>query len=118
MRFLLVGLTNNAFIFGLYSILVYSDVNSVLAVTITFPLGMALSYVAQRFWSFRLREIGTSSILRFLVLSGLDYALNASMIWILTDVARLNPYVGQAMCIGLIAAVNFFLMRYWVYRSD
>ena len=105
-------------VYGLYSALIYARVDSLIAVTVTFPIGMVLSYTVQRFWSFRQKGVGAQSLVRFLILSGIDYSLNAVLIWVFTRPAQLNPYVAQLLCIALVAGVNFVLMRFWVYRAE
>ena len=116
LRFGVAGVLNNLAGYLLYLGLTYlTPVGPKLAVTLLYPVGVAMSYAANRQWVFRSREGVQATLLRFVAVHALGYACNWLLLWALVD--RLGwPHAGvQAGTILVVAALNFVLMRTVVF---
>ena len=116
-RYIIVGVVTNVFIFGAYLLLTGAGAGHKLAMTTLYAVGTLQSFVWNRSWTFEHRGAGRSSLSRFIVAYFCGYLLNWIGLYVLVDHLRLPHQLVQG---GLIIAVALFLFgiqRHWVFRS-
>jgi len=82
-----------------------------------YGVGLALSFVLNRRWTFGSRDAVAPQVIRFLSAFALAYAANLSTVLALRDLAGLNAYLAQALGIVPYTICFLLLSRYFVFRA-
>jgi putative flippase GtrA len=109
----------------LFATLVYSvcagrlHVYPLLANLISYCAGVIASYAVHSRWSFRAGGKGEEGtmMLRFLVASGLAFALNNFWVWLLVLELHLSVYAPVPAMMMVTPLASFVLNRWWVFRA-
>ena len=115
-RFAAVGLASNAFLFLAYLLLTSVGLDPVLAVTLVWVIGVAITFVFNRSWTFRYTGAVTPALIRYGLLYGVAYALNVLLLLVLVHAGYPHAIV-QGVLIVLIAVGLFTVQRLWVFRK-
>ena len=113
-KFLVVGLVNTAFSYGIYAGLVYLRLNYALANLVALVLGMAFSFKMQGALVFANSE--NRRIFRFVAVWVAIYAFN---IFVISRFLSLgfNSYVSGAMAIPFSTVISFVAQKFFVFRA-
>lgn len=76
------------------------------------------SFFFNKFWAFKSKGITHRQMVRFYVLSGLNYALSIGWMAFFNGHLHFNYLLVRMSNIALAVAWNFLLYKYWVYRSE
>lgn len=114
-RFLVVGATNNLVMYGLFVLLTLRRVPPVPAATITYVLGMAVSFAAHSRFTFRHRGDRGPAMIRFVLANVAGYLVNVVLLHLLIIVG-LPAVVAQLIAVTVVAALLFVGMKQWVFR--
>jgi putative flippase GtrA len=117
LRFLVVGASNNAAMYGLFIVLSLVGVGAIPAATVTYLLGMGVSFFFHRRWTFRHSGHPASAAARFLAANAAGYAVNVALLWYFVHQLDLPQIPVQFGAIAVVAVLLFVLMRSWVFRA-
>lgn len=109
LRYGVVGVVSNLLVYCCFLALIWSAVQPISAAAICYGLGLAISYFANRRWSFRSQAGHRSDLLRFLLAYGVG--LCATLVFISVLTLFLSPEIAQIFNIGLTAMVIYFGLR-------
>jgi putative flippase GtrA len=117
-RYAVVGVATNLLLYGCFLLLLLgAGLPYAVAMTVSYAVGIALAFAAQRRWTFAHRGARGKSALRFLACYGLGYLLNLAGLRLLVDSGLLGPAPAQAVMIVIVAACLFVLQKAWVFRA-
>jgi putative flippase GtrA len=88
----------------------------VIASTIGFVASIAVSYLLQRRWVFRSQVANRLAIPRFLTVTAVGFLLNASILWIGTEVLDVHYAPVQLVALVAIPVSNYLLNSLWTFR--
>lgn len=114
MTFLVVGGLSAAVDGGLFLVLSWLGVFPVLASAISFMSAFAVNYGGNRRLVFR--AAGGGSLWRYITLVVVNLGLSAGLV-ALGILVGLSPVAAKVVSIVVIAAVNYVVMRAWVFRD-
>jgi putative flippase GtrA len=119
LRFLVAGVGVTLFSAIIYTICVAFGVAPLAANLVSHGCGMAVGYAVHSRWSFNADTSGgeRAMIVRFLVASGLAFALNSLWVLIAVDMLRLPPLAPLPAMILLTPLCSFILNRCWVFKA-
>lgn len=117
MKFIVVGIINNVIGYGTFVILSLAGLPAIGAMTISYSLGMAISFAGNRRWTFGHQGRVTSALVRFLAVNAVGYGLNFAILTLLVVAWRFPQIPVQLLATGLVAVVTFLLMRKWAFRE-
>lgn len=94
-------------------------IHPLLANTVSCVAGLVIGYTVHSRWSFRAdpRAGEGAMIVRFLIASGLAFALNSLWVWLLAVELRLPPLAPVPMMMAVTPLISFFVNRRWVFRT-
>jgi|SRR6185312_1669027 len=113
-RYAVVGAAQNAFFYGLILIAVSFHFRAWQAILLTYPVAVAASFAANRFWSFASRRRTPREIRKYLLLYAATYPLAVSMTWA-QEHAGVPSWLASLNTVMIAAAGVFFLLNYWVF---
>jgi putative flippase GtrA len=116
LRFAGVGAVATAIHYATLLLLVEAgDLRAVAATSIGFACGAAFSYLANHRWTFARRADHSSAAVRYLVMLGVGFALNAAVVWMLHDGLGLWYVAAQVASTAFGLFVNYAIASRWVY---
>jgi putative flippase GtrA len=117
-RYVAIGLVLNAAFFGLYLLLTWSVMGTQAAMTITFSIGMLLSFIANRAVTFRHSGNRLGALLRFITCYAVLYLANSAALMVFAGRMGIAHQVVQAGAVLTLPLLAFGLQKYWVFAAD
>lgn len=108
-RYGLVGVVSNLAVYCVFVVLIWGAVPPVWAAAICYALGLSISYLANRRWSFESTASHRSDLVRFLLAYGAG--LVATLVFISVLTLYFRPEIAQVINIGLTALVIYAGLR-------
>ncbi|MEM6488245.1 MAG: GtrA family protein [Pseudomonadota bacterium] len=122
-RFGAVGLVNTAIGLGLIWLAMWLGVPALSANAIGFSVGVLVSFVLNRAWTFRdgaagaLRPPARETAPRFLAVFAIAWTLNIAVVWLALRETTISPYYVQLFGMVAYSTVCFLLCRIWVFAG-
>ena len=115
-KYVFVGGLN--FVFGLvvfYLLLHVLKINYLIAFSITWILGVLLTYVINFVWVFKPNEKidFKARLLKYISVYILSYLINLLLLKVLTEYSGYDPYYIQFGLIPIVMVINFLGMKFW-----
>ena len=93
--------------------------NYLLAATLAFALAFSVSFVLQKFWTFK--DVSTEGIHKqtfiYLGTSLFGLILNTLLMYVFVSFFHINVIVAQILAGGLVACCTFFISRDFVFKN-
>lgn len=115
-RFLLVGVVNTCF--GLSIIFLAKWVwllDDVRANVIGYALGISVSFILNKRWTFAHGGSAATALARFLLITGIAYVANLATVLFTIENLSLNSYLAQAVGVVSYTAIGYLGSRYFVF---
>lgn len=117
-RFVLVGIVSNSLCYGCFLALLWSGLAGyVQAMTAAYCLGVILSFVFNKVFTFDHQGRFLSSLVRFIALYLSGYLINLWLLRFLVDSLGWAAAVAQLLVIVMLAVYFFFMQRAVVFRN-
>lgn len=101
----------------LYLLKEYLHLRPVWAVVFNQILLLNYVFFINKYWSFKSQGVTHKQVMRFLMLSGMNYVI--SVVWMLffNEKMHFNYIWVRIANVALAVAWNFLLYKYWVYKQ-
>ena len=113
-RFVLVGILNTAFGYGVYCLMIWIGVPYWWATLISNVLGVLFNFKTIGILVFE--NSSNRLFFRFVSCYVLAYCLNVGIIYLLTNYAGLNDYWGGLIATPFVALFSFFYQKLFVFN--
>ena len=118
LKFVAVGITNNLIGYLTFVVLSLWGMSAIGAMSISYVLGMFISFAGNRKWTFSHNGRMGSALLRFIGVNVLCYGLNVGILAVFVNLLGLPQILVQFFAVGVVAICTFLLMRLWVFRPN
>lgn len=116
LKFLVVGGTNTAIMYGLYVLLLYVGLPWFVALTADYSLGIVYGYLLNRYWTFRSHGKPTHGFSKYCASYGGMFAVNSALLTLFVEGFGWRADIGQIPAIGLAMIAVYGLQRFWVFK--
>ena len=116
-RYAVTGVVSNIVLYGLYLALTGIGAWPKAAMSILYILGVLQTFVVNRAWSFRHVGSAPTALFRYVATYATGYLVNLAILALFADLLGWDHRYVQASAILLVAALLFFMQRYWVFES-
>ena len=116
-KFGLVGVLTNLSLYIGYVCLNFIGLQPIAAMSITYAIGVLLSFWGNRIWTFSYRGLSSLAFKRFAISYGFGYMLNLGALFLFVEVYGLPHHWVQACMIFLLAILLFSLQKFWVFKE-
>lgn len=116
-KFVVVGIVNNLIGYGAFVALSLLGVAAIPAMTLSYGIGMIVSFVGNRKWTFGHRGSLGPSLVKFAVANSVGYGVNFGLLWLFVGQLGLSQIPVQFFATGCVALCTFLMMRLWVFRA-
>lgn len=118
LKFAAVGITNNLIGYLTFVVLSLGGMSAIGAMSISYVLGMFISFAGNRKWTFSHDGGLGSALLRFIGVNVVCYGLNVGILALFVNLLGLPQIPVQFFALGVVASCTFLLMRLWVFRPN
>lgn len=115
-RYGIIGLTNNALLYSGYLLFVYCGSGEKLAMSLTYIIGVTISYTANYRWTFSQRK-NRGALIRYIQMHLAGYLINFILLYILVDKLLYPHQFVQVFAIIIVAFFGFFTCKYFVFSE-
>ena len=116
LRYAVVGLVSNVILYCAYIALTRLTIEPKIAMSMTFCLGVAATFLANSRWTFKQRGGRRAAYGRYWLVYGLAYLLNLAMLALFVDVLGFRHQIVQGVLVFVIAAALFLTQKFWIFR--
>lgn len=116
MQFGIIGLLTNGALYAVYLLLSRLAFQPLVAMTITFALGVALSWLLNGLITFRAHLTRGSGFRMMMAYLG-AYLSNLALLWLAVHVFSLPHQWIQLVIIILLAILLFALQKFWIFSA-
>lgn len=116
-RFLIVGGLNTLVGYGIFAILVYFQINYLLANTISTIIGVAHSYLWNRFFTFKSKEKAGKEFVKFISVYVVSYLLGSITLILFKNVLHISPYLAGLLNLGFTTLISWFGHKNFSFRK-
>ncbi|MEI6336424.1 MAG: glycosyltransferase [Methylococcaceae bacterium] len=118
-RYLLVGVANTFVgLSTIYFAMYFLKLDIVYANAFGYSIGILLSFVLNKAWTFNSGDRIVSSLIRYLLVLAVAYAANLTTVLFANSNLDLNPYIAQAPGIIPYTVIGFLGSRYFAFRTQ
>jgi len=121
-KFGVIGLSNTAVSYGIYSLFVYLGLHYVIAGVISFFVSVLNSFFWNNKYTFKKDANQKRDILQSLIKTYISYAFSGLIIAniitiILVEIFHISKYIAPLFVLIITIPLNFILNRQWAFRS-
>lgn len=116
-RYCITGVIHNGTGYLLYLLVTWLGAEPKIAMTVLFVIGVAISFLLNRNWSFADKGSVSGSLTRFVIVYMTGYGLNLMALMVFFDRLGYPHQWVQGIATIVIAVVLFLLNRYFVFRD-
>jgi len=118
LRFLSVGILNTGVgLLVIFCAKAFGGAGDVLSNALGYSVGLTVSFLANRSWTFRSASSPIVAAQRFILAFFVAYASNLATVMFLIDALQVNSYLSQTAGILPYTLVFFCLNKYFVFRA-
>lgn len=118
MRYAIVGFAANMLLYLGYLLTTGFGVEHKTAMTLIYVVGVLLTFLFNRLWTFEHHGNVSSALLRYAAVYGLGYLFNLCFLYLFVDELGFPHQAVQGILILVIAALLFLLQKFWVFRAS
>ena len=116
-RFGLVGLLNTLIgITAIYGLMFFFNTNLMLANGIGYAIGLVVSFMLNKTWTFSDRQGLKQVFPLYLVIAAVAYGINLAVVVTTHEILEFDPYLAQITGIGFYTIMMFVGSRWLVFR--
>lgn len=122
-KFGIVGLSNTAISYGMYSLLIYWGLYYIIASIIAFIVSVINSF----YWNNKLVFTSTDNMKKtlfrkliktFLAYAGTGLVLQNVLLWVLVEQFDFSEYLAPLLILIITVPLNFVVNKYWAFKEE
>jgi len=116
-RFGFVALAYNLFAYMVYAGLIMFKCNYLLASSLSFIIGVTISYFMNKSIVFATKQHSYRLVLRYVLFYLMLLGFNLGILHVFVKTLSINPYIAQILVIFISAVLSYNTMRIFVFRK-
>lgn len=115
-KFCGVGILNTIIGYGFFFLFV-NYTYYLAALLFAHIIGVTHSFIWNKFWIFKTKRFDIFEFIRFNVIYGAIFFVNAGALYVSVDCIHVNPRIAQLLLLPLITIVSFFGQKLWTFTK-
>lgn len=117
-KFGIVGLSNNMVSLGIYYILIFFNINYLIANTIGFFASIINSYYWNKKYVFKPDNNVSSSksFIKVTISYGISYILSIIIMYMFVDIMNISENIAPVLKLVFTVPINFLLNKLWAFK--
>lgn len=117
-RYAVIGVASNSTIYVIYLLATYYGLGHKTAMTITYVIGLSVSFIGNKKWTFSHNGDSLSAVFRYVMAHLMGYFLNFLILFVFVDKLGYAHQWVQALGIIVVAGFLFVLFKYFVFHTN
>jgi putative flippase GtrA len=117
-RFLVVGGINTAVGYGSFALFTWLGMHYFVASTLSTILGVANSFVWNKYFTFRSRKRSGRELVRFISVYCLSYALNLALLKLMVDTWGFSQYAAGAVALAFTTLISYLGHNFFSFAAS
>lgn len=117
-RFLIVGVINTAVGYGAYVLFLALGLNYLIAGTLSTIIGVANSYIWNRFFTFKSKGKAVNELARFSLVYLVSYCISMLFLYLVVGVFGLNAYIAGGVNLILTTLISWFGHKNFSFKNE
>lgn len=115
-RFLIAGGINTVVGYGAFALLVFAGVYYLAANVISTIIGVACSYVLNKYFTFQKKKKSLTEAMRFVTVYLASFVLGNVLLYLLVDKMSVSPYWAGILNLVFTTLISWFGHKYYSFR--
>jgi putative flippase GtrA len=115
-RYGVVGVAQNGGLYLAGLVLIGAGLAGWQATAATYPIGVLLSFLGNRGWTFADRERTQGQLARYIAVYGAGYAFSIGVVWALER--AVDSWLAVLLAIPICALAMYAALQAWVFRAS
>jgi len=116
-RYVVLGISMNLIGYGLYLMMTWFGIDPKVAMTIGYAIGLAVSFLGNKKWTFSHEGQLSITAYRFLLMHLSGYLFNLGCLYVFVDIYEKPHYIVQLSAMGILAVYFFIMLKFFVFVS-
>ncbi len=116
-RFGIVGVAHNLLGYLVYLLVTWLGTEPKLAVAILYPIGVAISFFANRQWTFDVKGRVAYSMPRYIAMHAVGYGMNILIIYLGVDMLAFPHQLVQLFAMGFLSILSFLMSKFLIFNG-
>ncbi len=117
LRFGIVGVAHNLLGYLAYLLITWLGTDPKIAVAILYPIGTAVSFFANRQWTFADKGHVGQSMSQYVGMHAFGYFLNIFILYVGVDLLQFPHQLVQLFAIGFLAVLFFLISKFLIFNE-
>ena len=117
-RYVVLGISMNLIGYGLYLMMTWFDIDPKAAMTIGYALGLAISFLGNKKWTFSHEGQLSKTAYRFFLMHLSGYLFNLGCLYAFVDIYEFPHYIVQLGVMGILAVYFFIMLKFFVFKPN
>lgn len=117
-KFIFVGTINTALGYGLFSLFIYLNIFYLVSLTLSHIIASFNSFLWNRYFTFKSKNNIKSEVRPFLIIYGIIYVVNYSLLFIAVQLLHQNPIISQLFVLALVTIISFIGQRNLTFKKN
>lgn len=115
-RFLIVGGINTLVGYGFFVALLYIGVSYLPSYWLSMIIGVIVSYVLNKFYTFNKRSFSFLELARFLSVYAVSFAIGTVLLFLFVDIVGIGTYMAGGINLFFTTLISWFGHKYFSFR--
>lgn len=117
-KFGLVGVSNNIIFFVIYYILIYLNIDYIIANILGYITSSIWGYLLNKKWVFKeSTEKATNSVIKYYIVYGSSFLVNILCMYFLVDVLNISKISAPILTMFITVPYNFIFNKIWAFKN-
>lgn len=117
-KFGFVGASNTLLSFAIYYVLIYFNVNYIIANTLGYIISSVWGYMLNKKWVFKdSKEETTKSAIKYYIVYGSSFLINILCMYIWVDVLNISRIIAPILTMVITVPYNFIFNKVWAFKD-
>lgn len=117
-RFLIVGGLNTIFGYAIYALLLYLNINYLVANAIATVIGVIHSYLWNRFYTFKSHDKALGEIVRFSAVYGVSFTIGTCTLYMFKSIFHINEYIAGLCNLVITTLISYFGHNLFSFKKN
>lgn len=117
-KFGFVGASNTLLSFAIYYVLVYFNVNYIIANSLGYIISSVWGYILNKKWVFKeSKEETTKSVIKYYIVYGSSFAISTLCMYFVVDIFNISKVIAPILTMCITIPYNFILNKIWAFKD-
>ncbi len=116
-RFLIVGAINTIVGYGCFAVMLYAGLPYLSAYWISMSIGVAISYILNKLFTFKSRARSILELIRFLTVYAASFVVGTMALFMLVDILSITPYAAGGINLIFTTLTSWFGHKYFSFKE-